>query len=249
MNSAISAALAWVSDHQAILIPIGGLIVTDLINSSIKWSPFEISALGLLKQLLDRASIHTNSDSPGTLKLPFTRSAPPAIVGAPVQGSSGQVPIGKIGAIAIALLVAGSASAQTFSAGLSVPLLEIQPGNTHPVEFAPGAGAQANLGLFPETIAGEEADMLVFGAALFASAPGALQVAALVGTFNNIVCIGLAVPLYASDGSGVTQGSFHVYPVLGGQIPFDLGSAPEPSVAGAAGGKPRRFGTIYLNLL
>jgi hypothetical protein len=148
-----------------------------------------------------------------------------------------------------ALLVAGSARAQTFSAGLSVPLLEIQPGQAHPVVFAPGAGLQANLELFPVTIGGETANLLDFGAALFASAPGAMQIAALVGTFNDIVCIGAAVPLYSSDGSGAFQGAFHVYPVIGGSIPFDLGSAPEVVSDSVADQKPRHFGTLYLHLL
>ena len=145
--------------------------------------------------------------------------------------------------------LAALALGQTFSAGLSVPLLEFQPGNNQPVKFAPGVGVEAGVGFFPTTIAGAQADLLNLSGVLFASAPGSIQAGATVGTFNNVVCIGAAIPLSANDGSGAFQGAFHVYPLLGGSVGFDLGSAPPATVGDGPGVKQRRFGTIYLGVL
>ena len=180
---------------------------------------------------------------------------------------SAQKKLNLPGAVVVlfACFLASSAHAQTFSAGLSVPLLEIQPGNTHPVAFAPGAGVQANLNLFPATVGGMETDLLDISAILFANAPGAMQAALTVGTLGGLICVGVAVPLYAADGSGAFQGQAHAYPVLGGSIPFDLGSAPTPGATGAPTGGPPpppttvppppavvvhpRLGTVYFGIL
>jgi hypothetical protein len=146
------------------------------------------------------------------------------------------------------LLVAGGARAQTFSAGLSVPLLEFTEKSAQPVQFAPGAGLEASLGFFEMTLVGESADLLDLSASLFATAPGSLQAALTVGTFNNLICAGAAVPLSVAGGGGAFQGSFNVYPIIGGSIPFELGSAAPALAAGTQGSKSRRFGTIYFNL-
>lgn len=151
----------------------------------------------------------------------------------------------KAALVLIALLLAGRAHAQTWSAGLSVPLLEFQAQKTNPVVFAPGAGVQGSVGFFPTTIAGQEADLLILSGTAFASAPGAFQVGVLVGTFN-VFFIGAAVPIWASDKSGAAQGSFNVYPLLGGMVAFDV-FAPSPSLLEGAerAARPRRFGTVY----
>lgn len=152
-------------------------------------------------------------------------------------------------AVTILALLAGSAEAQTFSAGLSVPLLEFQPGQTHPVAFAPGAGVEASVSFFPTTIDGEEADLLAISGIAFASAPGSFQLGLTLGTFNDLLCLGAAVPLYTSTNGGAAQGSFHVYPLLGGNLTFDLGSPPPELVAGTENPKKKRFGVIYLHIL
>ena len=164
----------------------------------------------------------------------------------------------KIGVLFFAL-TASVAHAQVFTAGLSVPLLEFQPGNTHPVAFAPGAGLAAGVGFFPAVILGDTAEMLDISADLFANAPGSLQVAVTLGTFNNLICAGVAVPLYSSLGGGAAQGSFNVYPVIGGTVPIDLGSPPasvvttvvRDSKTGAetsttVSTPKRKLGTLYL---
>lgn len=180
----------------------------------------------------------------GGLKMPFI-----ARVKRPASPNSSIANVVKM-AVVLFLLGSSQGYAQTFSAGLSVPLLEFQPGATHPVQFAPGVGVEASLGLFPETIVGMEADLLDISGVLFASAPGSMQAAITVGTMNDLICVGAAVPLYTNTGGGAFQGQGHVFPVLGGNVPFDLGKAPAPDATGAsAGAKPRRFGTLYLGVL
>lgn len=152
-------------------------------------------------------------------------------------------------ALALAVLaVAAPARAQYISAGASLPMLEFQPGQTHPVQFAPGIGAMGAVGFFPIALLGEQWDLLDFSAQVFGSAPGALQVAALVGTLNNILAIGAAVPLYDANGNGAFQGALHVYPVLSLNIPIATGpySPPTGIEQGALG--LRRGGTVYLPL-
>jgi hypothetical protein len=101
MHVLIATALAFLAAHQAVLIPFASLIVNDLINSSIKWSPLESTALGYLKQVVDRLSIHANSDSPGTLKWPLARSQPPKVIGSSVASSGVAGAVKTIAAISI----------------------------------------------------------------------------------------------------------------------------------------------------
>ena len=152
-----------------------------------------------------------------------------------------------IGAAA-GLVVAGRAQAQVLSVGASLPMLEFQPNQVHPVAFAPGLGVEASLGFLQRAFFGEQWDLLDVTAQLFGSAPGALQVALGVGTFNDIIFLGAAVPLFSAAGGGAFQGSLSVYPILGGSIPFELGpySPPEGTESGALG--LRRGATVYLPL-
>lgn len=222
VTAAISAALAWVSAHQAILIPIGSLIVTDLINSAIKWSPTELSALGLLKQLLDRASVHTNVDSPGTLKWPGTRSPAPLTISSMLATpqpppAGGSTPIGKIGAV---LLFVGLAhltacasitwSTPVLMAGPAVGFEEVS--KAHPAAAA-AAGFQLTAGLGQFDFQGHEFDLLdvgvlaLGGVILPGAGPiGALQLGGEVGTLAGIVAVAVLATPYAVDGSGFAQG-------------------------------------------
>lgn len=200
------------------------------------------AALKVVSKILNFFSLLTHKDSPGTLKLPFTQSRPPLNVSVSIGAT--------VSALFLGLFLAGSAQAQTFSAGLSVPILEFNKKGS-PVVFAPGTGLEGSVGLFPMDIAGMESDMLVISVAGFATAPGALQVAMTAGTLGNLICAGAAVPLVAADGSGAFQGSFNVFPVLGGNITFSLYSAPENSAAALAVSQPKKkkLGTVYLGFL
>lgn len=232
------------------MVAVGALKVLQyaLAIAVVKW-PGAPTWLKLIKTALD--------DVLPNPSLPQVRAmvAQPPVLGQQLPRPPGP---GTLVVILGLLLVASSARAQVWSAGLSVPLLEIQPGNPHPVAFAPGAGVEGQLGLFQTTIAGAETDLLDFGAILFANAPGAMQVALTVGTLGGLICAGVAVPLYALDGSGAFQGQAHVYPVLGGSIPFDLGAAPGASIPSGPPPLPTslpqltprpRLGTVYFGVL
>lgn len=152
----------------------------------------------------------------------------------------------------LALIVAGSARAQVtpiFSAGASLPMLEFAADKTHPVQFAPGLGVEGAVGLFQFAALGHSWDALDLSAQAFGNAPGAFQVAALIGTLNNLIAIGAAVPLFASDGSGALQGAFHVYPVLSLNIPIAFGPFSPPTGIETGPNALPRGGTLFLGAL
>jgi hypothetical protein len=152
------------------------------------------------------------------------------------------------------LLLASSAQAQVVSSGASLPMLEFQSGNQHPVSFAPGAGYMLSVGFFQEALFGLQWDLLNISAAGFGTAlstpngapAGQLQAALEVGTLNNLFAVGAAVPLYGPDGVGVFQGSFKVYPLLTINIPISWSAlSPPVGISSGAQGLPRG-GTLYL---
>jgi hypothetical protein len=66
------------------LLTLAVLAVNDLINSARNYPKVET----LLHVISDLLAMHQNADSPGTLKMPFTRSVDPAAIsklGAPVE--------------------------------------------------------------------------------------------------------------------------------------------------------------------
>jgi hypothetical protein len=138
------------------------------------------------------------------------------------------------------------AFAQVLSAGASLPMIEVQSDKLHPVQFAPGLGVEGAVGFFQTEFLGKQWDLLDLSAQLFGDAPGSFQAAALVGTLNNMIAIGVGIPLFSSDGSGAFQGAFHAYPVLSLSIPIALGPySPPTGVDQGALGLPRG-GTLYL---
>ena len=142
-------------------------------------------------------------------------------------------------------LLASMATTQVFSAGASLPMIEVQADKLHPLQFAPGLGIEGAVGFFQFEAVGKSWDALDLSVQLFGAAPGTFQVAGLVGTLNNLIAIGVAFPLLASDGSGALQGQGHAYPVLSLSIPISFGQAP--SVPGAPGVEGlQRGGTLFL---
>jgi hypothetical protein len=118
------------------------------------------------------------------------------------------------------LLLSTQARAQYFSGGASLPMLEFVTKGGQPVSFSPGVGVEGSVGWFQTNILGRQWDLLDLSLQAFGNYPGAFQVAALVGTLNNLIGFGVAVPLTSADGTGAFQGSFHAYPVLSFSIPF-----------------------------
>lgn len=153
-----------------------------------------------------------------------------------------------------ALLAAVPAHAQVVSSGPSLPMLEFQPGATHPVAFAPGIGYDLSVGFFQRSLLGKQFDLLDLSVQGFGSATqapngdpaGSFQVAALVGTLNNVIALGVAVPLFGGPQGGAFQGSWHAYPVLSLTLPIAFGPySPPTGIAEGAAGLPRGA-TIYL---
>jgi hypothetical protein len=272
VHNAIAALFSWIANHQAVLIPLALLVVNDLKNALSTYPKAE-TVLGILSDLL---SWHQNSDSPGTLKLPFTRSTNPrkpdkpstavvgnggAVAGVKLEKPSAEIatpnPSHKAVRVLITLasvFIAETASAQVLSTGATLPMLEFQSDNTHPVQFAPGAGAMLSLGLLQTGLGGQQWDLLDFSVSLFGTAlatptgapAGQLQFGLEVGTLNNIIAVGAATPLYGPDGIGVFQGSFKVYPLLTLNLPVSLAPySPPVGIAEGPAGLPRG-GTLYL---
>ena len=161
----------------------------------------------------------------------------------------------SLGAVLFVASVLSAHSARadvSLSSGPSIPMLEFT-GSAHPVSFAPGLGYELSLGFFQFAAMGQQWDALNLSAQLFGNAldapngdpAGSLQVAACVGTLNNLIAIGVAVPLYGGPGGGAFQGEGHVYPVLSLSIPIAFGPfSPPVGVVEGAAGLPRG-GTIY----
>lgn len=156
--------------------------------------------------------------------------------------------------VGLAALCALTARAQvSVSSGPSLPMLEFT-GGTHPVSFAPGIGYELSFGFAQFAWLTQQWDALDLSVQLFGNAlasqngdpAGSLQVAACVGTLNNVLAIGAAVPLYGGPGGGAFQGSTHVYPVLSINIPVEWAPySPPVGIQEGPGGLPRG-GTLYL---
>ena len=79
----ITAALTWVAANQAVLIPVAVLILNDIANGLMAHpSPTANAVVFGIRFIMDWFSVHTNSDSPGTFKIPIVQSSkPPPVVG------------------------------------------------------------------------------------------------------------------------------------------------------------------------
>jgi hypothetical protein len=191
-------------------------------------------------------SVLAHKDSPSTLKAPIVNSDPPEdkkVVVFTKPSPATPIVLFLLGG----LLFSSHAKAQYLSVGASLPMMEFQPNNVHPVQFAPGLGVEASLGFYQRAFFGAQWDLLDLSATLFGNAPGALQAALSVGTFNDLIFIGAAVPLYTADSTqpGAFQGGFHVYPILGGSIPIEIGPYTPPSGAPKGAQDLVRGGTAY----
>lgn len=121
--------------------------------------------------------------------------------------------------LAAAFLTATPANAQVLvSSGPTLPLMELRPGNPHPVSLAAGAGYQLSFTTpaLQQAIAGKAWDLLdvsllAFGSAVSGSSGstfGALSVAVGVCTLSSLLCIGgghdvVTAPGFKSDWFGL----------------------------------------------
>ena len=163
---------------------------------------------------------------------------------------------GIILVLALGLLVSSPARAQvTYAVGPTIPVLTLEPGQTHPVQVAPGVGLQLDLSLqqLTRAIGGKSWDLasldgMVFGSVLNSGGPqqmGALSAALAVCTMSSLVCIGAGKHIVESQG-GILAGKDGWFGVLAFTFAIALApEAPPTGVANGAAGLPRA-GTLYL---
>lgn len=158
------------------------------------------------------------------------------------------------GLCSCAAITSSQWGAPIFSSGPSLQLVEVSPSNPHPLQLAAGAGYSVALGEGQVAIGGKQWDLLdvslqVLGSVISPSGgpAGALQVAPMLGTMNDMFAIGPILTPYAADGSGFLQGGrpgtswgIHL------SFPIGLGPyAPPTGIEHGARGLPRG-GTLYL---
>ena len=185
--------------------------------------------------------------------------APAPDPAAPVVPGGTIPPAAKAGLIlvlALGLLVSSPARAQvTYAVGPTIPILTLEPGQTHPVQVAPGVGLQLDLSLqqLTKAIGGKSWDLasldgMVFGSIINSGGPqqmGALSAALAVCTMSSLVCIGAGKHIVESQG-GILAGKDGWFGVLA--FTFAIALAPEAPPVGitkGAVGLPRAA-TLYL---
>lgn len=176
----------------------------------------------------------------------------------PAQGVDTKSPAGSaLKSLAIALcclglLGASSARAEVLvSSGPTLPLMEVRPGNPHPVSLAAGAGYQLSLTLpaLQKAIGGKAWDLLdlngmVFGSSVSSSSGqtfGALSAALGLCTLSSLLCVGGGHDVAVAP--GMPSGWFGLF-----AFSFNLGTVPK-APANAPAGSPAwmpRGNTLYL---
>ena len=249
-----------------ILLGIVLAILPTLIVAFTKY-PRVDGALKMLLTLLDNLSFATHADSPGArVKLPMLMRSKSPTIDPPVLAGSNAIRRGFADFDAVlyitgltALLLIGSGGCAgvgvpDFAAGPSLPLFVDYPSQTHPVQIAQGAGVEGSVGLFQVALGGKQWDLLDLSAQVWGTVDsssgtpsGSLSIAPMIGTFNNLVAVGIAVPvLNANNGPSLGSGHPIVGFALSLNIPISFGPySPPVGVSQGAQGY-ERGGTIYL---
>jgi hypothetical protein len=146
-------------------------------------------------------------------------------------------------------------SCLTYSVGPSIPFLEWDVGNAHPISVAPGVGVQLSLSLeqLQLAIGGKAWDMLSLDLMVFGSLitnqdgqqMGALSAAAALCTMSSLVCIGGGKHIIETQG-GILPGQEGWFMLL--SFSFNIALAPQSPPLGIAQGAAglERANTIYL---
>lgn len=142
-----------------------------------------------------------------------------------------------------------------YSVGPTIPFLEWDVGNVHPISVAPGAGVQLSLGLdqLQLAIGGKAWDMMSLDLMVFGSLVtnkdgqqmGALSGAVAICTMSSLVCIGGGKHIIETQG-GVLPSGEGWFMLL--SFSFNIALAPESPPIGIAQGAAgmQRANTIYL---
>jgi hypothetical protein len=254
MNSLFAAILTYESAHwQAQL----SWFVAALPSIIVAATPYpRVSAvLKKISWLLNLFSVLTHKDSPNTIKAPLTQSKPPVVVGQTVTTTIATTSIVGAALIFGLLTMSAPAQAQVISSGPSLSFMEIRPGFPNPVQVAAGAGYQLSFGFFQtnQLLQGTEVDLLDVGGAIYGSvvsnqagaSAGSLGMSLFVGTFNEVLAIGIGEDILSSNGGVFTTPPYGL--LMFNPLRIALGSPP--SVTGAPGVTgARRWATEYLGL-
>jgi hypothetical protein len=142
-----------------------------------------------------------------------------------------------------------------YSVGPTIPFLEWDVGNVHPISVAPGAGVQLSLGLdqLQLAIGGKAWDMMSLDFMVFGSLVtnkdgqqmGALSGAAALCTMSSLVCIGGGKHIIETQG-GILKGGDGWFMLM--SFSFNIALAPKSPPLGIAQGAAglQRANTIYL---
>jgi len=110
----------------------------------------------------------------------------------------------------LAALLSLPAFAEGLTAGPSLPMVAVTPGDKHPVSLAPGAGLSVGGDLFPTTLVGRPVHWLSLGGDVFGSLVGdAVPTYNLSIAFHAAVLelftVGVGLKLLDSGGNGALQ--------------------------------------------
>lgn len=99
-----------------------------------------------------------------------------------------------------------------FSHGPSLPLIEINPRNPHPIEVAPGAGYSAGACFGQLEIGSVQTSLLCASGQAFLSVispagepEGAVKIALMLGTLGNLIALGPLLTPWTASGGGFLQ--------------------------------------------
>jgi hypothetical protein len=212
-------------------------------------------ALKKLLQVLNIFSVLTHSDSPSTLKAPFTQSAAPSVIGQTVTTVTAVTavppPKGFVSlwlALAIATFCAlfsghakawsPSCSTLTFTHGLSLGMTEISPAQPNPVQLAPGLGYMGSVGICQTAILGNSYSLIDVGLTAMGTLispagvqAGELQIGPTIGFLNNMVAVSFLTSPVTTTSTGWAQGGKFADDVGIGltlNFPFNLGPTSPP---------------------
>ena len=162
-----------------------------------------------------------------------------------------------VAALALGAMLLASTPARAdvlYSVGPTIPLIQITPGDPHPVSIAPGAGVQLSLTMpqFQRAYFGKAWDMLDLELMAFGTLVnkpdsgqqfGVLSTAFSVCTLSSLVCLGAGKHMLDDGGVVSAKAGYFFLVSLG----FNLALAPEAPPTGIATGAGglARANTLY----
>lgn len=241
----------WQTQHALIVTLLGLLVAPLSAKFGIQLDPAVLySTIGLIAVYV--AGHHYKEAAIAAAKI-----AAGVVDQLPTPKPIGESPITKIALllllVGVALPGTARASGLDWSTGPTLPFLEYDFGNPHPVQVAPGAGVQLSVthDALKRAFLGKSWDLLdlqlsAFGSVVSAQSGqqfGAFSGAVGVGLFSSLVSINGGKHLLGADQS-FTHGGWFMGLALNLNVALSL-SAPPAGVENGPAGMPRG-NTLYL---